>query len=277
MAFQSFAGFTSAIATDPAATAAGYLTPTRYNLAHTYTGVVSGGIQYGTSTTTVDYSALLAANSVVIGGGAGAAPFTSANLTFSATGSPGSGPFLQVGSSSTTSVGGAIGYSQFSGYGNLWLGAYSGGSVPTTGNFSLQANASDLRVNAPSVTGKIDFAIGNSVIKITQVGTAGAGPAITAGTATTDVNATSVTQTWNAAGVTFTHERHVITDTASAAGSLAVQYLGGAAGATNLFKVSKAGLVDAPAYAVAGGAGASFGPGLPTSITVVNGIVTAIS
>ena len=35
--------------------------------------------------------------------------------------------------------------------------------------------------------------------------------------------------------------------------------------------------VDALGYKVSGAAGASFGPGLPTSITVVNGLITAIS
>lgn len=35
--------------------------------------------------------------------------------------------------------------------------------------------------------------------------------------------------------------------------------------------------IDSSAYKVGGVAGASFGPGLPTSITVVNGIITAIS
>lgn len=74
---------------------------------------------------------------------------------------------------------------------------------------------------------------------------AGQGLFVGAGTATTDVNALSLTQTWNAAGVTFTHEKHVITDTASAAGSLALQYLGGAAGATNLLSLSKAGNIVA--------------------------------
>ena len=91
------------------------------------------------------------------------------------------------------------------------------------------------------------------------------------------VQALSATQTWNASGVTFTGWKYTITDTASAAGSLAMQILGGAAGTTSLFKVTKAGQVDAPSYAVAGAAGASFGPSAVTSITVVNGIITAIS
>jgi len=43
---------------------------------------VSGGIPYFSSTTTEGTSALLAANAVVLGGGAGTAPFTDAGLTY---------------------------------------------------------------------------------------------------------------------------------------------------------------------------------------------------
>ena len=59
MAFELHAGFTSAIATDPAATAAGYLTPDRYNLAHVVTGADVGGIPYCPTATTIATSANL--------------------------------------------------------------------------------------------------------------------------------------------------------------------------------------------------------------------------
>ena len=72
---------------------------------------------------------------------------------------------------------------------------------------------------------------------------AGQGLFLGAGTATTDVQALSATQTWNNAAVSFTGLKFTITDTASAAGSLALQILGGAAGATNLFAIDKAGNV----------------------------------
>ena len=49
--------------------------------------------------------------------------------------------------------------------------------------------------------------------------TAGAGPAVTAGTATTDVNATSWTGTWNSGGTTFTADKGNVTVTAAANGS----------------------------------------------------------
>jgi hypothetical protein len=52
-------------------------------------------------------------------------------------------------------------------------------------------------------------------------------------------------------------------------------------GAAGTVKVTNAttgyAAIDASAFKVSGTAGASFGPGLPTSITVVNGIITAIS
>ena len=63
------------------------------------------------------------------------------------------------------------------------------------------------------------------------------------GTITTDLQAISTSATWNAAGVTFTHWKGVITDTASAAASNALQLLGGAAGTTNLFSVRKDGRI----------------------------------
>lgn len=132
-------------------------------------GATSGGIPYFDSTTSEASSGLLAANALLIGGGAGAAPFTSSSLTW--------GP------------------------------------------------------------------------------TAGQGFTAALGTATTDVG-NRYTQTWNAAGVAFTYEKHVITDTASAAGSLALQYLGGAAGTTNLFNIGKLGDVNLILSSLSGSAGA---------------------
>lgn len=59
-----------------------------------------------------------------------------------------------------------------------------------------------------------------TALKLSTAATAGAGPAIAAGTATTDVQALSLTQTWNNAAIAFTARKTNITDTASAAGSL---------------------------------------------------------
>lgn len=60
------------------------------------------------------------------------------------------------------------------------------------------------------------------------------------GTITTSLPAVEATQTWNAAGVTFTGIKSNITDTASAAGSLLLDLQ---VGATSFFKVRKDGFV----------------------------------
>lgn len=73
------------------------------------------------------------------------------------------------------------------------------------------------------------------------------------GTITADAQALSTTATWNNAAITFTHWKAVITDTASGAGSLAVNILGGAAGSTTLFSLSKAGLATFGSQINAGG------------------------
>ena len=78
MAFELHAGFTSAIATDPADTAAGYLTPDRYNLAHVVTGADVGGIPHCPTATTIA---------------------TSANFTYAA--SAGEGLFVGAGTATT--------------------------------------------------------------------------------------------------------------------------------------------------------------------------------
>ena len=199
--------------------------------------------------------------------GTGGVLAQSANLTYSET----SGPRLRVGS-------GAVGNAGFI-LGNL-SGATGYVFLQTTGlsissaNCALQQGpAGDTYLN--SASGKnLSFQIANSTkARINASG----GFEILCGAQTSDINALSATQTWNASGVAFTGIKFTITDTASAAGSLAMQILGGASGTTSLFKVTKGGQVDAPSYAVGGSAGASFGPGAVTSITVVNGIVTAIS
>ena len=169
---------------------------------------------------------------------------TSANLTYTET----SGPRLQVGSGSTTLAGWILGYSGASGFGGLWNTSLTPG---ITNYALLQDNTGGTYLNAAS--GKTVSIRINNADKMTVAATAGAGPAITAGTATTDVQALSATQTWNASGVAFTGWKFTITDTASAAGSLAMQILGGAAGTTNLISVSKGGAVTA-AGLITGGA-----------------------
>jgi hypothetical protein len=86
-------------------------------------------------------------------------------------------------------------------------------------------------------------------------GTAGEGLAITAGTATTDISPFSWSQTRNNAGVVFNGAQLVVTDTAVATGSSALQVK---AGATVVFGIStKDGLGVTGIYAPALGLGTS--------------------
>jgi hypothetical protein len=254
MAIEIKPAFQSAIADDPAALAAGEVTPSRWNAALAWSGLTAGQIPYPSSATALT---------------------DSANLTYSEA----SGPRLQVGSGSTTTQGWIFGYEGTnSGYSAMWRT----GITPSASNYAIRYTNGALALNAEGAGGSVDLSVNNAtVVYCDSVGlhsrTAGKGIVIPAGTATTDVNALSVTQTWNAAGVAFTGWRFTITDTASAAGALAMQILGGASGTTSLFKVTKGGKVDAPAYAVNGTDGLASFNGAVTNITVVNGIVTAAS
>ena len=153
---------------------------------------------------------------------------------------------LTVGTGGAGSAGFTIGNSTSNGA-SLWATGVTLGST----TYALFANGTGDTILNASGSGILRFRHADSD-KITQAGTPGAGPSITAGTATTDVSALSSTQTWNAAGVTFVHEKHTITDTASAAGSLAVQYLGGASGTTNLFSVDKSATASTGAIKASG-------------------------
>lgn len=97
----------------------------------------------------------------------------------------------------------------------------------------------DLLINAVggrSVSFK--FNGGSTVFNIPS--TAGAGPSITAGTATTDVAALSITRTNNNAAVA-TGVKWTFTDTTSAAGFLPFQILCGSTGTTNCLSIGKTG------------------------------------
>lgn len=149
---------------------------------------------------------------------------------------------LTVGTGSTTQAGFIFGYSGISGKGSIWSSAVT----PTSGNYAIRLDAATTVINSPNVNVGVSLRVADSAIAVVG-GASGRGAAIAAGTATADEQALSTTQTWNAAGVTFTGHKYTVTDTASAAGSLHSQWLGGAAGATTLMSLSKAGqLVVAP-------------------------------
>jgi hypothetical protein len=133
-----------------------------------------------------------------------------------------SGPRLQVGSGGTTSAGFVMGYYGTSTYSAIWSTVVT----PANGNYSFITNGSNrTQLAAPSATGVIEFTRNTVAVAVlggtaVNTGVAGAGLYLTAGTATTAVNATSVTQTWNNSGITFTGNLTNITNTASAAASL---------------------------------------------------------
>lgn len=118
---------------------------------------------------------------------------------------------FQVGSGSTTTSGVYIGTVQ-SAYGGVW----STNLTPSTSNYGIRFNDNTTSLNAVSQL----FLLINNNAKMSFSNTAGDGATLTAGTATTNVNALSVTQTWNNAGVTFTALKANITDTASNAASM---------------------------------------------------------
>lgn len=179
-----------------------------------------------------------AIGSTVTSGTAGSVLFVGAgpvlaqdNTNFNYTTS--SGPRLQVGSGSTTSAGWVAGYGALSGISALW---HSGGTLTDYSTAVLFANTLDTYIRGPN---QILFQTTTGT-KIAQYNTAGQGPSITAGTATTDVAALSVTQTWNNAAAA-TGVKIAITDTTSAAGALPLQVLGGASATTNLLSLGKTG------------------------------------
>ena len=234
--------------------------PSDWNAALVVAGADVGGIPYCPTATTIA---------------------TSANLLYTET----SGPRLQVGSGSGTSTGLLLGYSGTSTWSGIWRTGDSAFTwdtarllaTPTLTIFGNNSNSAQTYIDAQANI----YLRPSGSIKVDISGTAGAGPSITAGTATTDVNALSATQTWNAAGVAFTGWKFTITDTASAAGSLAMQILGGASGTTNLISVSKAGnmtLGTAPTISSTSGNLTLAAPGGEVQVTVPNvRIITTLS
>jgi len=131
-------------------------------------------------------------------------------------------------------------------------GAYSGTQGPLTPMGQLRGRTDS--------SGQLLVTVGGGTLTPTSV-------SIAQGTRTTDAQALTSTVTWNNGAVAFTHWKAVITDTASAATSMALQIFGGAAGTTNLFSVSKAGLVTAPAVV---SSAAQITAGSATGLTITS-------
>lgn len=103
-----------------------------------------------------------------------------------------------------------------------------------------------------------------------------------AGVATTAVAAAAITQTWGNAAIAFPGWKLVVTDTASAAGSMLMQVLGGPGGATLFLGLDKAGNLKAPnhvasAAAVSGGAGTVAYGGTTQTTVGANGAASALT
>ena len=294
---------------------------TYWNAVHTnaITGAVNGGIPYFDSTTTEATSALLAQYSPILGGGAGAAPYTdagftatgtgatfvatlngltvtaaptfsaltsgripfagtaglmgdSANLTFNNTGSVTSGPVLQIGSGSTTSKGFVFGTTA-----SNQSGIWNTGITPSATNYVFAVSANSPVLGIPTTGDVLYIYVADATLKFQQPGTAGSGPQWSAGTAASAVSAETITQTWNYNTAAINAVDWTFTDASSHAGTLAWRVRTGAGGATACASLTKAGKLEAVSFRANGSDGVSFGPGLPTSITVVNGIITAAS
>ena len=123
---------------------------------------------------------------------------------------------LSVGTGSGASTGWTLGY-----YGSTGISALWSTAVTLNGDtYSLRTTTTDTFLNAPVSTGVLRFRFAD-IEKASISGTAGAGMTVAAGTATTDVNALSLTQTWNAA-VAFTMDKANATATSATNGSAVI-------------------------------------------------------
>ena len=150
------------------------------------------------------------------------------------------------GTGATTNAGIVAGYLGVSGFGGIW--ASSIGSSFSDNNYALATTTNHTYLGVPA-GGMLHMSIGG-FDKLNIIAEAGSGPAITAGTATTDVNALSVTQTWNNAAVNFTGIKLDVTSTADGASSLLMDLRDDAA---SKFSVTKAGdVTSASSYTATG-------------------------
>ena len=256
--------------------------------AHTpaVSGATSGGIPYFSSTTTEDSSALLAAGAIVLGGGAATAPLTSTKLTESAT--AGGGLLIAAGTATTdvaamsltrtnnnaavatgvkwtftdtTSAAGFLPFQILGGSGattnliSISKTGYIAGS-PDTDLFSADTNKFLGNIRAD---GSI-FALGGPGAVTVLFEFANQMKAILGSGGTFAFS--------SAANGTPTDLRSAVDTNLSRTAAGEIAFGTGAVG-------SAAGTCRAAAYKVGATAGASFGPGLPTTLTFVNGICTA--
>lgn len=177
----------------------------------------------------------------VTGGGANRVLFedasqnlaTSASLAYSDTGSPSSTPMLTIGTGSGTSQGVSIG-ANGSGIARIWPTGVTAGST----NFflTIRANGDNL-INIPTTGNALQLNVAGSTTKWTQNGTAGEGPAFSAGTAASAVSAMSLTQTRNFAGSATNYTSETYTETATNAADYYKRILAGSAGNSPVYGI----------------------------------------
>lgn len=127
-------------------------------------------------------------------------------------------------------------------YGAIWPSNAAATSSAQTS--VLNSNGTTTSLNAPNSGSGLFFTI-HDVTKGRFPITDGAGLAITAGTAATDVSAVTVTQTWNEGSTAFTGLKHTFTSTASAAATKMFDYI---VGTTSYWAMNKSGIGTMAAY-----------------------------
>lgn len=170
---------------------------------------------------------------------------------------------LTIGSSTGNTAGVIIGYEGTTpGYSAIW----STGVTPTNANYGIRFLGGGSPSTQVNGVANLGLAINNTT-KMMFDNTAGHGGDITAGTATTDVQALSTTQTWNNAAVKFTGIKSTITDTASLASSTFLDLL---VGASSTLSIRKDGAIQWPSTTLTPATAAKL-ISAGNSVDIVNG------
>jgi len=168
---------------------------------------------------------------------------------------------LTIGTTTITSgTSGRVLYNNAGVVGDLPLGTGVATTLATnlsiTGGGTISLGGFTFTVPATGTAALLGTANTFTALQTITPSTPGAAIAINSGTVTTSLPYTTTAQTWNAAGTTFRAIENVITDTASASGSTAERWLGGASGTTLLAQIDKSGMITTTSIRVGGTSGA---------------------
>lgn len=184
-------------------------------------------------------SAATTVGSPIVGGtatrilyeGTGPVLADSANLTFDGTAT------VDIGSNGAATTGWKIGT-----YGSISASALWTKAVTASGsNYTLYSDATSTYLNSAGA-GNTYIQAGGAT-KVQFASTAGAGPAITAGTAASAVSAQTITQTWSYNSAAIQGVDWTFTDTSSHSGTNAFRIRAGASGTTSLLILDKNGSI----------------------------------